>query len=392
MKADGALPPKNSVPPSSSSVLSSHLDHVREHYNKHAAEGNHKTNIESRSQGVSYPLKRFHNNIKRALINRFVVGDRLLDLACGRGGDIRKWFDVAVQRRGGGPFKYCKGLDLSPDEIREAQSRYQEIKNEPRYVNTLLSCEFVTTDKLGTHDVCADGDEHSYGTVSCMFAIHYFFYSETVLRQFFRNVSRHLKNRGYFIATCPDGKRVLAELGSQDEVAKPLLRLAKKWTTPAPECFGSAFTCHIADTVVQAHEGFSEGSLEYLVFSNALKAIAKEFDLFPVEDDWGRDLNGMFEEPRGFIRHFKPIFPSASDPSLADASRLFQAIVLQKRENINAKHFVAAEKYRRERKREDEMTTATAQNKEDKEDGKRDEVDADDEEKERAPKRTKQQL
>lgn len=177
-----------------------------------------------------------------------------------------------------------------------------------------------------------------------MFAIHYFFHTEDSLQQFFKNVALNLKNRGYFFATCPDGKRVLAELGDKEEINKPLLGL-KKAFKGTPQCFGTAFTCRIADTVVEGHEGFSEGSLEYLVFSNALKAVAAKYELYPVEDQWGRELDGMFEEKRGFVRHFKPHFPQ-SDPSLEDASRLFQAMVFQKRENPNLKHIESAKKYR----------------------------------------------
>lgn len=39
----------------------------------------------------------------------------LLDLACGRGGDIWKWIDAGIKR--------VKGVDLSPGEIVEARKR-----------------------------------------------------------------------------------------------------------------------------------------------------------------------------------------------------------------------------------------------------------------------------
>lgn len=59
-------------------------------------------------------LKRYHNAVKRELINRFACkGGRLLDLACGRGGDLRKWFDAGLS--------YVRGYDLSPGEIEEAK-------------------------------------------------------------------------------------------------------------------------------------------------------------------------------------------------------------------------------------------------------------------------------
>ena len=48
--------------------------------------------LEARRQGAALPLKDFHNDIKRRMISRFAFqAERLLDLACGRGGDIHKW-------------------------------------------------------------------------------------------------------------------------------------------------------------------------------------------------------------------------------------------------------------------------------------------------------------
>lgn len=50
------------------------------------------------------------------MLDRFARGaPALLDLACGRGGDIWKWIDAGVL--------HVKGIDLSPHEILEAQTR-----------------------------------------------------------------------------------------------------------------------------------------------------------------------------------------------------------------------------------------------------------------------------
>jgi hypothetical protein len=38
----------------------------------------------------------------------------------------------------------------------------------------------------------------------------------------------------------------------------------------------------ISDTVVQGHEGFTEGSHEYLVFEKVLLSVAKKYNLHPV--------------------------------------------------------------------------------------------------------------
>jgi len=46
--------------------------------------------------------------------------------------------------------------------------------------------------------------------------------------------------------------------------------------------FGSKYIMNIPDTVVEGHEGFSEGSEEFLVFERVLLALAKANGLYPV--------------------------------------------------------------------------------------------------------------
>lgn len=54
--------------------------------------------LRARAAGPGAPLKRFHNDIKRKLISRFARdAGCLLDLACGRGGDIWKWIDAGAR-------------------------------------------------------------------------------------------------------------------------------------------------------------------------------------------------------------------------------------------------------------------------------------------------------
>ena len=59
---------------------------------------------------MAAPLKRYHNKIKRMLIQRFAKDcSALLDLACGRGGDLMKWVDAGV--------KYVRGYDIAAEEV-----------------------------------------------------------------------------------------------------------------------------------------------------------------------------------------------------------------------------------------------------------------------------------
>ena len=66
--------------------------------------------LQKRQKGMAAPLKKLHNRIKRTLLQLFASdADRLLDLACGRGGDLHKWLDCRI--------KYVRGYDIADGEV-----------------------------------------------------------------------------------------------------------------------------------------------------------------------------------------------------------------------------------------------------------------------------------
>lgn len=87
-------------------------------------------------QGPAIQLKKFHNEVKRELIKSFASRAwRLLDLGCGRGGDLHKWIDAGIN--------HVVGVDLSPKEIEEARRRFRELRGKP------LAVDFLQSDALG---------------------------------------------------------------------------------------------------------------------------------------------------------------------------------------------------------------------------------------------------
>jgi len=295
------------------------LEYTREHYDKHSNQyENSKEALKKRAQGPGAPLKRFHNTIKRQLINRFATNaGSLLDFACGRGGDLWKWIDAGIS--------YVKGIDLSPGEIIEAKKRFKE--STAKVGPTLkLQADFEDTTALGIEEW---KEPRQYDVVTCMFAIHYFFVAEKALRQFLHNVSINLKDGGYFIGTVPEGKAINECIKRGGLYKQPMLHLEAKWKgTPQP--FGSPYICAIGDTVTGKEQG-TEGSYEYLVYSNVLVGVAAQFGLRPVIQYGDAQLEEMLarEDLDKPLKHFAPYFPG-SDPSLEAASRLFATFVFQK--------------------------------------------------------------
>ena len=147
-------------------------------------------------QGTAIQLKKFHNEVKRELIQRYSRGARrLLDLACGRGGDLNKWADAGI--------KEVVGIDLSPKEIEEAKRRLRELRGKR------VNADFRQSDDLGLTSPILFGPAHApaqaFDAVTCMFALHYFFASETSLRHLLTTVAANLRPGGYFFGVGPDG-------------------------------------------------------------------------------------------------------------------------------------------------------------------------------------------
>lgn len=279
----------------------------RDHYNQHA--GLYMSKNEAllhRSRSSSFPIRKFHNQIKRYLIEKYAKDrDSLLDLACGRGGDLQKWKDSNI--------KFVKGLDISEKEIEEARQRYTSMKD------CTMEVEFVVNEIIGMNqwkDECK-----VYDTVSCMFAMQYFFITERALDTFLHNVSSNLKEGGYFIGTVPDGKRVLQLLNNNDHFISHSLNLTRCWEGP-PRTFGSAYQCDILDTVTTGNGGV----IEYLCFFTALTILAAKYHMYPVTDFWCE-----YFEPQDIDLPFKHFNSSRLHPDLRIVSSMFTAFVFVKR-------------------------------------------------------------
>ncbi|GAX73081.1 hypothetical protein CEUSTIGMA_g534.t1 [Chlamydomonas eustigma] len=300
-------------------------DVVRSHYNAHAVDApNFDIALAFRQKGRAAALKDFHNDVKRLLIRRFASNaDMLLDLCCGRGGDMHKWLKFGV--------KYVKGLDISEGEIVEAARRFDELRaqedNKTESRRQPLVAEFEPFAELGEKEW---SDGQMYDVVTCNFALHYFFETERNLKIFLHNVALNLKPGGTFLGTIPCGKRVQHLLQDSGMFSSTMLKIQKRWQGPVEGAFGNAYTCAITDTVTEG-KGDSEGSSEYLTFMAPIKEILASHGLVPVTDFQDPHLESIFNpgDRSEVLKHFNPRFPS-SDPSLEIASAMFGAFVFRK--------------------------------------------------------------
>lgn len=149
-----------------------------------------------------------------------------------------------------------------------------------------------------------------------MFALHYFFESEAVAHAIMHAISHNLKPGGVFLGIVPDG-RAVTECIKHGPFDNGVMRVMALWQGP-PACFGSAYTCAIADTVTAAST-----VPEFLVFDSVLTPLAAAYGLEPA------DVQGpMFDRVLG-ASAFHRLRPPYGEPHKT-CSEMYAAFAFRK--------------------------------------------------------------
>lgn len=193
-------------------------------------------------------LADFHSFIKKDLIkSNSKSGNKLLDVSCGRAGDLNHWLDSDLSM--------VVGIDFNRDNLENmntgACNRVINMKK-TKSSNLLSNMLFIwgdssrrfkdgsaAKDDLNKYylDVIYSNTDSvnvtnsklksfygvglkGFNLVSCQFSIHYFFESVVKLNMFLKNVSENLSTNGLFVGTCLDGEKVFNLLKDKDSVSK----------------------------------------------------------------------------------------------------------------------------------------------------------------------------
>lgn len=142
------------------------------------------------------------------------IGLRVLDLACGKGGDFGKWMKHRDKLETG----YYVGVDIARQSLNDAAQRVQQNSDARRshvkvkFVEADLGRQSLTLDeslnvwesKTGWRKGTALGKADLFDVASIQFALHYMAESEDRMRAFLTAVAGHLRPGGQFLATTVD--------------------------------------------------------------------------------------------------------------------------------------------------------------------------------------------
>lgn len=235
-------------------------------------------------------LRKFHNLIKNELIIHNAINTKsksLLDIACGRGGDIHKWIQAKLNYI----FAFDNHSESIYNEITKGSSfdgaigRFKQIK--ATYKGKMPYMKFQHIDILSKDALLKINKSDSskiYDIVSCQFAFHYFCKDISSMEHVLSIISNKLKKGGLFIGTATDGDLIYNIL-EQGDVNIPLLTLLKNSKEETNYYFYITETNNtLSNSNIRKNYFEIQGvSSEFYLFKQKFKEIAIKYNLELIE-------------------------------------------------------------------------------------------------------------
>ncbi|KAK6729832.1 hypothetical protein RB195_006719 [Necator americanus] len=241
---------------------------VAQHYNAVRQDG-----IAGRAESRIFYLRNLNNWIKSELINEAMhllrneavnkmFRPRVLDLACGKGGDLRKWKIANVDS--------VVMADVAEVSLSQAKERYNEMAERER---GLFPAEFVHSDCCKDNLKSQITSHPEFDLISCQFALHYSFIDEQSARTFLRNATETLRPGGFLIGTLPDAERIVWAVQQNDGEFKNAVcsvQYDNKDEMKNPPLFGAKFHFTLDSQV---------NCPEFLAYFPLVKHLLEELDM-----------------------------------------------------------------------------------------------------------------
>ena len=184
---------------------------ARQHYNELK-----EVSLAKRHESKIFNLRGFNNYVKSLTMNDFLArlgplgkrGATILDLGCGKGGDLRKW--------GLAKPAHVVCVDIADVSIEQCRNRYKERPSELTYKANFIvaDCTRVDLDEKYVEENIPDVE---FDLVSCQFVLHYGFESQVQAKRMIKNAVSHLKPGCFFFGTIPNSNYLVKKYLSLTE-------------------------------------------------------------------------------------------------------------------------------------------------------------------------------
>jgi len=302
----------SSSQPSADSRFSQTQRQVAAHYSQREDRGRH-----NREKSPIFHLRKYNNWVKAVLIQKYCVRNAcVLDLCCGKGGDLVKWIKARAQ--------HVVAVDHAEGSVRDAIARYNNLTRPP------FTAEFYLTDCFKTRLRDHLHPDLRVQLVSCQFSLHYSFETRARANRFLDNVSDLLVPGGYFIGTTPDANKLVKLLRAAEgnTFGNDVYRVEFP-----PECDKHSF----ADDPFKTHEYLFtlidavEACPEYLVPIPVLEEMALEHGLRLVHKWRFHEFYEVHRQEPEFAQLFARMSSSEEIPQAQwEALGIYLALVFQK--------------------------------------------------------------
>src|SRR3984885_3658027 len=176
-------------------------------------------------------MRAFNNWIKSNIITTYCKNHKkILDISCGRGGDLLKFITVGVDM--------YVGVDIDNNGLYTINdSAFNRYKHFKKTIKNVPPMHFINADARGLFNVKSQeniitnmsddnknliktylSSNQKYDVINCQFALHYFLSDELSWNNFCKNLNDHLELNGYFLITCFDGKLIHDKLIDKSKI------------------------------------------------------------------------------------------------------------------------------------------------------------------------------
>jgi len=213
-------------------------------------------------------VRKFHNDVKSQLLRQYVKKIELvnppheislMDIACGRGGDMHKWKQMKIDN--------VFAIDTDFSALNTARERYNTLKSK----SPCPHIEFTNVDMLSKgagfsilsklKRTYGSGNYHQFDIVTMHFALQYFVDTPEDLSHVIDIVTDRMSPGGYFIGTAPRKESIESLLDNQQSYISDVIEISRTGENNTIN-----FNVNLGDTSYFDEFGASEESLVDIEF------------------------------------------------------------------------------------------------------------------------------